>query len=96
MMAAGGQGQGDGGVVGAAGGDGGVPEGGRVGSAGGHKGQRTHGMKAHVYARGHRHMTRGGSRGEKKGDDWASDPGDINGGREVRWDEKRQGALRTA
>ena len=71
-MAAGGQGQGDGGVSGAAGGDGGVPEGGRVGGAGGHKGQLTQGMKAHVYARGHRHMTRGESRGEKKGDDLAS------------------------
>ena len=44
-----------------------------------------HGMKAHVYARGHRRMTRGGSRGEKKGDDLASAPGDIDGGREVRW-----------
>ena len=76
--------------------DGGVPEGGRVGGAGGHKGQLTHGMKAHVHARVLRRMTRGGSRGEKKGDDWASDPGDIDAGREVRWDEKRQGALRTA
>ena len=53
-------------------------------------------MKAHVYARGHRHMTRGESHGEKKGDDWASAPLDIDAGREVRWDEKRQGALRTA
>ena len=59
-MAAGGQGQGDGGVGGAAGGDGGVPEGGRVGGAGGHKGQRMNGMKAHVHARGQCRMTRGG------------------------------------
>ena len=84
-MAAGGQGQGDGGVGGAAGGDGGVPEGGRVGGAGGHKGQLTHGVKAHVHARGQRRMTTGGSRGEKEGDDLASAPGDIDGGREVRW-----------
>ena len=71
-MAAGCQGQGDGGVGGAAGGDGGVPAGGRVGSAGGHKGQLTHGMKAHVYDRVLRRMTRGGSRGEKKGGDLTS------------------------
>ena len=95
-MAAGGQGQGDGGVGGAAGGDGGVPAGGRVGGAGGHKGQLTHGMKAHVHARELRRMTRARSRGEKKGGDLTPDPGDSEGGREVRWDEKRQGALRTA
>ena len=79
-MAAGGQGQGDGGVGGAAGGDGGVPEGGRVGGAGGHKGQLTHGMKAHVHARVQRRMTRGGSRGEKKGSDLTSGPVDIDAG----------------
>ena len=83
-------------MSGAAGGDGGVPEGGGVGGAGGHKGQRMNGMKAHVHARVLHHMTRGGSRGEKKGADVASAPGDINAGREVQWDEKRQGALRTA
>ena len=55
-----------------------------------------HGMKAHVHARALRRMTREGSRGEKKGSDWASAPVDIDAGREVRWDEKRQGALRTA
>ena len=82
-MAAGGQGQGDGGVGGAAGGDGGVPEGGRVGGAGGHKGQLTHGMKAHVHARGQRRMTRAESRGEEKGDDLTSAPVDIDAG----WEE---------
>ena len=82
-MAAGGQGQGDGGVGGAAGGDGGVPEGGRVGGAGGHKGQLMHGMKAHVHARGQRRMTRAESRGEKKDSDLTSAPGDIDAG----WEE---------
>ena len=79
-MAAGGQGQGDGGIGGAAGGDGGVPEGGRVGGAGGYKGQLTHGMKAHVHARVLSRMTRGGSRGEKKGSDLTSAPVDIDAG----------------
>ena len=83
-MAAGGQGQGDGGVGGAAEGDGGVPAGGRVGGAGGHKRQRTHGMKAHLHARVLRRMTRAGSRGQKKGSDLTSDPGDIDAGREGR------------
>ena len=41
------------------------------------------GMKAHVYARGQRRMTRGGSRGEKKGDDLTSAPVDIDAG----WEE---------
>ena len=84
-MAADGQGQGDGGVGGAAGGDGGVPEGGCVGGAGGRKRQLTHGMKAHVYARVLGRMTRGGSRGENKGDDLTSARGDVDGGKEVRW-----------
>ena len=82
-MAAGGQGQGDGGVGGASGGDGGVPEGGGVGGAGGHKGQLTHGMKAHVHARVLRRMTRAESRGEEKGDDLTSAPVDIDAG----WEE---------
>ena len=40
-------------------------------------------MKAHVYARVLGRMTRGGSRGEKKGSDWASAPVDIDAG----WEE---------
>ena len=51
-----------------------------------------HGMKAHVHARALRRMTRGGSRGEKKGSDLTSDPGDIDAGREGRW-TKRDKAL---
>ena len=90
-MAAGGEGQGDGGVGGAAGGDGGVPGGGRVGGAGGQKGQLTHDMKAHVHARVLSRMIRGASRGENS-DDLTSDPGDIDGGREVQW-MKRDKAL---
>ena len=50
-MAAGGQGQGDGGVGEAAGGDGGVPEGGRVCGAWGQKGELTHGTKTQVHDR---------------------------------------------
>ena len=41
------------------------------------------GMKAHVHARGQRRMTRGGSRGEKKGSDLTSAPVDIDAG----WEE---------
>ena len=50
-MAAGGQGEGDGGVGGAAGGDGGAPEGGGVGGAWGQRGELTHGTKAQVHLR---------------------------------------------
>ena len=92
-MAAGGQGQGDGGVGGAAGGDGGVPEGGRIGSAAGHKGQLTHGVKAHVHARGQCRMTRAESRGEEKGDDLTSAPVDIDAGWEEVWLAKKTKAL---
>ena len=49
-------------------------------------------MKAHVHARVLRRMTRGGSRREKKGDDLASAPGDIDAGREV-WLARRDKAL---
>ena len=42
-------------------------------------------MKAHVHDRVLHRMTRGGSRGEKKGDDLTLARGDVDGGREVRW-----------
>ena len=50
-MVAGGQGQDDGRVGGAAGGDGGVPEGGCVGVAGGHQGRLGYCVKTQVYDR---------------------------------------------
>ena len=83
-VAAGGQGQGDGGVGGAAGGDGGVPEGGRVGSAGGVK-EKSHARHESVHARALHRITRGGDSAEKKGDDLTSAPGDTDAGREVWW-----------
>ena len=64
-MAAGGQGEEDGGVGGAAGGDGGVPEGGSVAGARGQRGKLTHGMKTKVCDRVLSRATRAGSRGEE-------------------------------
>ena len=86
-MAAGGQGQGDGGVGGAAGGDGGVPEGGGVGSAEGVK-EKSHERHESVHARALHRITRGGHSAEKKGDDLTSAPGDTDAGREVRWTKR--------
>ena len=86
-MAKGGQGQGDGGVGGAAGGDGGVPEGGGVG---GQQGRLGHGIKAPVYERVLSREDRAGSRGEKRGDDLASAPGNIDAGRKVRWTKRHK------
>ena len=79
-MAAGGQGEGDGGVGGAAGGDGGVPEGGGVGGAGGQQGRLEHGMKVRVLVRVPRRMAQG-SCGENKVADLKSSLSDLHGRR---------------
>ena len=79
-MAAGGQGQGDGGVGGAAGGDGGVPEGGGVGGAGGQQGRLEHGIKTQVYDRAMSGTATARSCGEEKGADLTSACGDIHAG----------------
>ena len=81
-MAAGGQGEGDGGVGRCAGGDDGVPEGVRVGGAGVSRegGRLEHGLRAHVYECVLSRAERVGSRGEEKRDDLTSACGDIHAG----------------